>query len=307
MTETHFLGQSTQKVIVTGGAGFIGSHLVDELLARGYYVDVIDNLAGGDARYVNSKATLYQVDICNLDAIKPLIVGAKYVFHLAALPRVQFSLEHPQEAHEANVTGFLNVLIASHEAGVKKVVFSSSSSVYGDQDTMPLVETMTPSPKSPYALHKYIGEEYAKLWSTAFSLGTVSLRYFNVYGTRQNPDGAYALVIGKFLKMKKERKSLTITGDGNQTRDFTHVDDVVCANILAAESEKVGKGEVINIGAGINQSVNRVAELIGGPVEYIPARFEPHDTLADNKLAKELLGWEPTVVFEEGMRLLINQ
>jgi len=297
----------SEKVVVTGGAGFIGSHLVDGLIARGYEVGVIDNLAGGDARYVNPKATLHQVDICDLEAIKPLVVGAKYVFHLAALPRVQFSLEHPKEAHEANATGFLNVLIASHEAGVKKVVFSSSSSVYGDQDTMPLVETMTASPKSPYALHKYIGEEYAKLWSTVFSLGTVSLRYFNVYGSRQNPDGAYALVIGKFLNMKKEGKPLTITGDGKQTRDFTHVSDVVRANILSAENENVGKGEVINIGAGINQSVNRVAELIGGHVEYIPARFEPHDTLADNKLAKKLLGWEPQVAFEEGMRLLINQ
>jgi len=296
----------SQKVIVTGGAGFIGSHLVDGLIEHGYEVEVIDTLVAGNAEQVNQKAKLHTVDICDLEAIKPIIAGAKYVFHLAALPRVQFSLAYPREAHEANVTGTLNVLLAAQAGGVKRVVLSSSSSVYGDQDTMPLKESMTPRPKSPYALHKYMGEQYAQLWTTISELETVSLRYFNVYGTRQNPDGAYALVVGKFLKMKKEGVPLTITGDGTQTRDFTHVRDVVRANILSAESEKVGKGEALNIGAGNNQSVNRVAELIGGAVEYIPARFEPHDTLADATRARELLGWVPEVVFEDGIKELLS-
>lgn len=297
---------STAKVLVIGGAGFIGSHLVDGLLEKGYDVHIVDTLVARGMELVNPKATLHTVDMCDYGALAPLFIGATYVFHLAALPRVQFSLEHPRETHEANVTGFLNVLIAAKEAGVKRVVFSSSSSVYGDQTVMPLVETMTPNPKSPYALHKYIGEQYARMWAENFGLETVSLRYFNVYGDRQDPSGAYALVIGKFLKMKKEGTPLTITGDGTQTRDFTHVGDIVRANILAAESANVRKGEAMNIGAGENQSVNRVAELIGGPIEYIPARFEPHDTLADSTKAKELLGWEPQVRFENGIAELLK-
>ena len=295
----------SEKVVVTGGAGFVGSHLVDGLVAKGYEVEVIDTLVAGNAALVNPKAKLHQVDIRDLEAIKPVIAGAKYVFHLAALPRVQASIDRPLETHEANVTGTLNVLVAAKEGGVKRVVFSSSSSVYGDQDTMPLVETMKPNPKSPYGMHKLMGEMYAEMWSRDFGLETVSLRYFNVYGTRQDPDGAYALVIGKFLKMRKEGKSLTITGDGTQTRDFTHTADVVRANILAAEGERVGKGEVINIGAGENQSLNRVAELFNHPIEYIPARFEPHDTLADRSRARELLGWEPQVPFEKGIAELL--
>jgi UDP-glucose 4-epimerase len=164
---------------------------------------------------------------------------------------------------------------------------------------MPLREDTPARPKSPYALHKYLGEHYARVFSEVYELPTVSLRYFNVYGPGASSEGAYALVIAKFLKQRAEGKPMTITGDGTQTRDFTYVYDVVRANILAAESTSVGKGEVINIGAGKNASVNKVAELIGGPVEYIPARLEPHDTLADNQLAKKLLGWEPAVSLEE--------
>ena len=236
-----------------------------------------------------------------MEDITPIIKGAKFVFHLAALPRVQYSIEHPVETHEVNVTGTQNVLIAARECGVKRVVYSASSSAYGDQKVMPLVETMTPNPKSPYGLHKYVGEVYARVWSEIYGLETVSLRYFNVYGPRINPDGAYPLAIGKFFKLRRTGKPLTIWGDGTQTRDFTHVRDVVRANLLAAESPKVGKGEVINIGAGRNFSINDVAKLIGGSIVHEPARLEPHDTLADNSLAKKLLGWKPEVTLEEGI------
>ncbi|MFA6339176.1 MAG: SDR family oxidoreductase [Candidatus Paceibacterota bacterium] len=292
------------KIVVTGGAGFIGSNLTDALIDRGFEVHIIDNLSGGKKENLNPKAIFHEADICNIDDIKPVIQGADYVFHLAALPRVQHSIEFPKETHDVNVTGTLNVLTASNDAKVKKVIYSASSSAYGDQDKMPLVEDMKASPKSPYGLHKYIGELYCRLWSEVYGLSTVSLRYFNVYGPRQSNEGAYALVIAKFLKQRIEGKPMTITGDGEQTRDFTHVRDVVKANLLAMESEKVGKGEVINIGAGKKQSVNKIAQIIGGATEYVPARFEPKNSLADNSRAKELLGWIPEVKIEEGIKEL---
>jgi UDP-glucose 4-epimerase len=166
---------------------------------------------------------------------------------------------------------------------------------------MPLTEDMPANPISPYALQKYIGEQYAKLFSEVYGLSTVSLRYFNVYGRGMDPNGAYALAIGKFIKQRQDGKPITITGDGTQTRDFTHVRDVVRANLLAAMSEKVGKGEVLNVGAGRSVSMNTIAELIGGPVEHVAPRLEPHDTMANNSLARELLGWQPTVTIEEGI------
>lgn len=292
------------KVVVVGGAGFIGSHVVDVLIERGYETHVIDNLSGGKKENINSKAFFHKTDIRELESIKPIIKGAKYVFHLAALPRVQYSIEHPIETNEVNVSGTLNVLIAAKDGGVKRVIYSASSSAYGDQKVMPLLEDMPANPKSPYGLQKYVGELYTRLWSEVYGLETVSLRYFNVYGPRLNPDGAYPLAIGKFLKQRKEGKPLTIWGDGTQTRDFTHVRDVVRANLLAAESKKVGKGEVVNIGAGRNFSVNQLATLIGGEVAHEPARLEPHDTLADNSLAKKLLGWKPAISLEEGIREL---
>ena len=292
------------KTIVTGGAGFIGSNLVDALVERGDEVVVIDNLSGGTKENINTEADFHQIDICDLEAIRPLFKDADLCFHLAAKPRVQFSIENPQETHNVNVTGTLNILEASREAGLSRVVFSSSSSIYGDQDIMPIVETMEANPKSPYGLHKYIGERYARVWSEVYSLQTVSLRYFNVYGPRQSAEGAYALVIAKFLEQVKQGQKMTITGDGEQTRDFTHIRDVVKANLFSAESDKVGSGEAINIGAGNNVSINKIAELIGGEIEYIPPRFEPKNTLADNQRARDLLGWEPQVSIEDGIKEL---
>ena len=291
-----------QKAIVTGGAGFIGSHLVSELVRRGFDVHVVDNFAGGRMeKRIHPRATYHEIDIRDYDKLAPIIAGALYVFHEAALPRVQFSIEHPQETFSVNVDGLVSVLRASHEGGVKRLIYAASSSAYGDQTKMPLSEDLPAQPKSPYGLQKYIGELSCRLWSEVYGLGTVSLRYFNVYGSNFDPNGPYALVIGKFLLQKSEGQPLTITGDGTHTRDFTNVRDTVRANMLAMESDKVGKGEVINIGAGRNVSVNEVATMIGGPVVHVEPRLEPAHTLADIRKARELLGWEPTIKLEDGI------
>lgn len=275
------------KAVVTGGEGFIGSHLIQALRERGFEVASVDLKSG--------------TDILDTEALKKVFAGAQYVFHTAALPRVPYSIEHPQETSQANIEGTLSVLVAARDAGVSRVVYSGSSSAYGNQKIMPLKESMQPNPLSPYALQKYIGELYCALFSEVYGLSTVSLRYFNVYGPGMDPNGAYALAIGKFIKQRQEGKPITITGDGTQTRDFTHVRDVVAANLLAAESPDVGKGEVMNIGAGREVSMNDVARLVGGPVEYIAPRLEPHDTLADNALARARLGWQPSITIEEGI------
>lgn len=290
------------KMVVTGGAGFIGSHIVDALVEGGHDVHIIDNYAAGkrDSRF-NSKATYHEKDIRRFDQIEPIIKGAECIFHEAALPRVQYSIDHPLETFEVNVNGFVAVLHAAHTGGAKRVIAASSGSVYGDQTKMPLSEDMVPDPKSPYGLQKYVTERTARVWRTVYGLETVMLRYFNVYGSRMDPEGAYALAIAKFLKQKREGKPLTIWGDGTHTRDYTHVRDVVRANMLAAVSPRVGKGEVLNIGAGRNVSVNDMAAMVGGPVVHEEERLEPRDALADSSKARELLGWEPTIRLEDGI------
>jgi len=299
------------KVIVTGGAGFIGSHLVDSLVEKGFDVHscdvyVVDNLSGGKRENINPKAVFHQVDIRNFETLVPIFKDAKYVFHTAALPRVQPSIQDPRTTHDVNVTGTLNVLIAARDAGVKRVIYSASSSAYGNQDSLPLREEMEARPLSPYGLQKYIGELQSRLFSIVYGIETVSLRYFNVYGPRASTEGAYALVIARFLEQRKKGESMTVVPDGLQSRDFTHVRDVVRANILAAESSKVGRGEVLNIGGGKNHTVFEVADLIGGPRVFVEPRLEPKHTLADISKARELIGWEPQVVFEEGVRELKN-
>ncbi len=287
------------KCVVTGGAGFIGSNLADALLARGDEVAIIDNLLTGKRENINPGAKFFEADIRNLKEIKPLFTDADYVFHLAAFARVQPSIEDPLTANDINLNGTLNVLIAARDAQVKKLVYSASSSAYGDQTAMPLREEMPAHPLSPYGVQKYAGELYCRMFSDVYGLPTVSLRYFNIYGKRQVLEGAYRLVMAIFIKQRLEGKPMTITNDGEQRRDFTSVIDAVRANILAAESPNTGKGEVINIGRGRNYSVNELAKMVGGPVEYIGPRFEPKETLADNSLAKELLGWEPAVELPE--------
>jgi len=284
-----------KKILVTGGAGFIGSNLVDKLVEVGHEVIIIDNLSTGKKENINPAAKFVLADIRNFDEIKLYFNGVDWVFHTAALARVQPSIEDPKTFNDVNVNGTLNVLLAAKKAGVKKFIFSSSSSIYGNQTEMPLREDMPAQPISPYALQKYIGELYCRLFSEIYNLPTVSLRYFNVYGKRQPMEGAYALAIGIFTRQRLVGEPLTIVGDGEQRRDYINVDDVVKANILAAESDKVGRGEVINIGSGKNYSVNDLAKIFGGENIHLPPRIEPRETLADNSLAKKLLGWEPKV------------
>jgi nucleoside-diphosphate-sugar epimerase len=330
----------TRKVLVTGGAGFIGSHLVDALVQEGHPVVVIDNLSTGKKAQVNKRARFLKADIRNLKKIKPYFMGVDWVFHLAAKARIQPSIKDPASTFDHNIIGTLNVLLAARDAGIKRVIYSASSSSYGDQDTLPLYEEMTPRFKSPYSLSKYVGEELCRLFSNLYGLETISLRYFNVYGPRQLLSGAYATVVGIFLKQLKDGKPLTIVGDGSIQRDFTHVSDVVKANVLAAKSNKVGKGEVINIGTGKNYSINEVAamilkkpETVAGPLfkagltagqdikpeiiltsavkinkaVYIPSRpGETRRTLANITKARELLGWKPIISLEEGLAMLMG-
>lgn len=289
------------KVLVTGGAGFIGSHLVDRLLEAGHEVVVIDDLSTGRQQNLNPKAQFTKADIADYDAIAPQFAGVEAVFHLAARARIQPSIQHPLQSNASNITGTLNVLWAAKNAGVKKVIYSASSSAYGDQPTLPLKESMAPKPKSPYALQKWVGERYCALFDELYELSTVSLRYFNVYGLRQLVDGPYATVIGIFLDQVAEGKPMTIVGDGEQRRDFTYVSDVVEANLLAWQKD-VRSGEVINIGTGKNYSVNELAGLIGGPTINLPPRpGETKVTLAQVTKAKKLLGWEPKITLEEGV------
>ena len=289
------------KIIVTGGAGFIGSHIVDALVSDGHEVHVVDNMSAGKKENINPKATLHEVDIRDYDKLVPVFAGAKYVFHEAAMPQVQYSIENPTETHEINVTGTLNVLEASRLNKIKRIIFASSCSVYGNQDTLPIIENMTPDPISPYAAHKLISEVYLRLYSQIYDLETVALRYFNVYGPKQSADGAYAGAIPRFIEFVKKNEPLQITGDGEQTRDYVYVSDVVTANMLAMENEKIGKGEVINIGAGVQYSINHIAKLVGGEVEYIPPRIEPRNTKADISRAKQLLNWQPQITLADGI------
>lgn len=292
------------KYLVTGGAGFIGSNLADALIGQGHKVIIIDNLSTGKKENINPKAEFINADIRNLEEIKPYFNGVDGVFHVAALPRVQLSIENPIETNDINVNGTINVLMAAKEAKVKRLVYSASSSAYGNADVLPLKEDMKPCAMSPYGLQKYIGEEYCRIFNLLYGIETVILRYFNAYGPRMADSGAYLTVIKNFLMQKSRGEAMTITGDGEQTRDFTHVRDIVRANIAAMQGKKVGKGEVINIGAGKNHSVNQIAALIGGETAYVPPRIEPKNTLADNSKARELLGWEPKENIEEAIKEL---
>lgn len=287
------------KTLVTGGAGFIGSHLVDALVSKGHDVAVVDNFSTGKRENLNPKAIVFECDIRNWQEMQPAFSGIDYVFHCAALPRVPFSFKMPVLTHSVNVDGTLNVLALSLAAKVKKVIYSGSSSVYGNQRVLPLKEDMPVWPLSPYGLQKYVGERSCEFFHVAHGLKTVSLRYFNVYGPRQADDSP---VIGVFLKAAKAMKTSIIDGDGQQSRDFTHVSDVVRANILAMESERVGEGEIINVGFGRSHGINQVARMIGG--SYRPGPERPGDvrhTLADRSKAKRLLGWEPKVSLAEGI------
>ena len=256
-----------KKALVTGGAGFIGSNLVDKLIDEGIEVIILDDLSTGKKENLHPKAKWFNVSLQNLDS-DFYFQGVDVVFHLAALARVQPSIKDPISFDTVNVGGTLKVLYYAYKAGVKRVVYSASSSCYGNTEIFPTPEIAPTNPLSPYGLQKYIGEQYCKMFSEVYGLDTCSLRYFNIYGEKMSLDGAYCLAIGIFAKQMLEGKPLTITNDGNQRRDFTYVGDVVEANILAANYQEKLKGESFNIGNGGNFSINEVADMLGGEKTY---------------------------------------
>lgn len=298
------------NALVTGGAGFIGSHLVDHLLADGHTVTAVDNLACGSdvnlaAARKNPNFRLEVADIADLAIIAPLFHGVDWVFHLAALADIVPSIQQPLPYHRANVDGTIAVLEASRAAGVKRFVYAASSSCYGIPDAYPTPEAADKRPMYPYALTKYVGEQYVMHWAQTYKLPALSLRFFNVYGPRARTNGTYGAVFGVFLAQKLAGKPYTVVGDGAQTRDFTYVTDVVRAVIAAARSDAVGL--CMNVGSGTTYSVNRLVELLGGPVTYIPKRpGEPDCTFADTTLIRQLLGWNPEVPLEEGVAAMLR-
>ena len=285
------------KYVVVGGAGFIGSNIVDKLVEQNHEVVIIDNLSTGKMENVNPKASVEYIDICNVNecsAMVEIMSGADALFLLAAKARVQPSIENPVEYEINNTIGTLNVLKCASDAGVRRVVYSASSSAYGNTEKLPSKESDPINPLSPYGAQKYYGEVMCKMFSEVYGLETVSLRYFNIYGERQNVGGAYAMVIGIFVDQLLNGKPMTIRGDGEQRRDFTYVGDVVNANILASQSENVGNGEVINIGNGDNRSINDIADMIGGDRKHLDPVIEPKATLANNEKAKRILKFNPS-------------
>lgn len=314
------------KCLVTGGLGFIGSNLSHELLKRGHEVWIMDidnksdNLpdlekAGADRYKVYSDQILSFDDIRSQQDIDIVLSQCQFdvIFHLAALPRVQFSLNYPIESNNTNINGTLNLLEAAKQYGVKRFVYSASSSAYGDQESLPLVETMEENPMSPYALQKFTGEKYCKLYHDLHGMETISLRYFNVFGPRQSVDSAYGAFIPKFINSYLNGEKPTIFGDGKQSRDFTYIDNVVQANILAATTENSDAfGEVFNVGAGNQISVNEVDEIIRkhlnidyGPI-YGESVIEPKHTKASLEKSKSVLGYNVLVDFDSGLEKTIN-
>ena len=291
------------KSLVTGGAGFIGSNLVDKLIELGHEVIVIDNEFSDvhEQFYYNKKASNYKLDIRDYESTRPLYNGVDYVFHIAAEARIQPAINNPIEAVSINSVGTCTVLQCAREAGVKRVMYSSTSSAYGT-NSIPNVETQFDDCLNPYSVSKVNGEKLCSMYTNLFGLNTIIFRYFNVYGERQPLKGQYAPVLGIFLRQKNADESLTIVGDGEQRRDFTHVSDVVQANILAAisEVEQEAFGQVYNIGNGVNYSVNEIASMISDNTVNIPPRIgESRETLANNSKMKNTFGWEPKVFLSD--------
>jgi len=304
------------KYLVTGGAGFIGSHIVEELLRRGEKVRIIDNLSTGKIDNIKdflSEVEFIEGDLRDINKVREAVKGIDYVLHQAAIPSVPRSIADPISSNSSNVDGTLNLLFAAKEAKVKRVVIASSSSVYGDSEILPKTEEFTPNPISPYAVTKLVKELYARVFYQIYGLETVSLRYFNVFGPRQDPTSQYAAVIPRFITKMLKGESPVIFGDGEQSRDFTYVKNVVEANILASISDKVGRGEVINIACGesitLNQLVNRINEILGTNIKPIytePRSGDVRHSLASINRAKELLGYTVKVSFLDGLKETIN-
>jgi len=299
------------RYLVTGGAGFIGSNTVEELVRRGHSVVVLDDLSTGKEENLSSvagKIELLRGSIADLETVRAACRGVDYVLHLAARTSVPRSVKEPLETNRVNVDGTLNVLVAARDARVRRVVFAASSSVYGDTTVLPKAETMTPSPISPYGVSKFVGEAYAQVFGGVYGLQNVSLRYFNVFGPRQDPDSPYSGVLSRFITAIQNGAQPVVFGDGEQSRDFTYVENVVEANLLACEAPKAS-GLVFNIGVGGRFTLNRTLQLLekfaGKPVQ--PRYDPPRDgdilhSQADISLARKLLDYNPRVGFEEGLR-----
>jgi len=299
------------RYLVTGGAGFIGSNTVEELVRRGHSVVVLDDLSTGKEENLSSvaeKIELLRGSIADLETVRAACRGVDYVLHLAARTSVPRSVKEPLETNRVNVDGTLNVLVAARDARVRRVVFAASSSVYGETLILPKVETMTPSPISPYGVSKFVGEAYAQVFGRVYGLQNVSLRYFNVFGPRQDPDSPYSGVLSRFITALQNGAQPVVFGDGEQSRDFTYVENVVEANLLACEAPKAS-GLVFNIGVGGRFTLNRTLQLLGKfagkPAQ--PRYDPPRDgdilhSQADISLARKLLDYNPRVGFEEGLR-----
>jgi UDP-glucose 4-epimerase len=299
------------RYVVTGGAGFIGSNTVDELVRRGHSVVVLDDFSGGkeeNLAEVRNKITLIKGSITDIEAVRKAMHEAEYVLHLAARTSVPRSVKDPVETNRINIDGTLNVLIAARDAKVKRVVFAASSSAYGETPTLPKVESMQPVPISPYGVTKYVGELYCQTFGRCYGLENVSLRYFNIFGPRQDPSSPYSGVLAKFCTAFLEDTQPVIFGDGEQTRDFTYVENAVQANLLACEAPNVS-GKVFNVGTGGRFSLNQTVALLNKVTsKNLEAKYEPpregdiRDSQADISQAREFLGYDPQVGFEEGLR-----
>lgn len=298
------------KAVVTGGAGFIGSHLVERLIQDNHYVVALDNLASGQKKNLSTvidhpKLTFGEVDVANVLQVQPFVRDADWVFHLAGLADIVPSIESPIKYHSSNVDGTVSMLEASRSAGVKRFVYAASSSCYGIPDEYPTLETAPIRAMYPYALTKNIGEQYVLHWNQIYGLPCVALRLFNVFGPRSRSSGTYGAVFGVFLAQKLAGKPFTVVGDGEQTRDFTFVEDVVDAFVRAAESNV--EGHVMNVGSGHTYSINYLVSLLGGESIYIPKRpGEPDCSFADTQKISTMLGWEPQVSFEDGVRIMLE-
>ena len=296
--------------VVTGGAGFIGSHLVERLLVDGHRVRAVDNLATGTWDNLatvagHARLEMHRLDVADLEAVTPIMAGADWVFHLAALADIVPSIQRPLDYHRANVDGTANLLEAARSAGVRRFVYAASSSRYGIPDVYPTPESAPARPMYPYALTKELGEQYVLHWHRTYGLPAVALRLFNVYGPRARTSGTYGAVFGVFLAQKLAGQPFTVVGDGTQMRDFTFVSDVVDGFVRMAESDVVG--EALNVGSGQPVSVNRLVDLLDGPVTHLPRRpGEPDRTHADIARIRERLGWSPQVSFEDGVRIMLD-
>jgi UDP-glucose 4-epimerase len=302
----------TSDYLVTGGAGFIGSNIVHKLVADGKSVRVLDNFATGrrsNIEDVLDDIELVEGDLRSVEDVARAVKGVRYVIHLGALPSVVRSVNDPVLSNDVNINGTLNLLVQARDAGVERLVLSSSSSVYGNTPTLPKQEDMTPMPLSPYAINKLTGEHYCRVFHGLYGLKTFCLRYFNVFGPRQDPKSQYAAVIPLFIQAYRDGKAPLIHGDGGQTRDFTYVDNVVAANLACCTAPEESAGQVYNVACGDRTSINQLAETIAQimgtdirPEHDEPRAGDVRDSQADNTRARQNLGWEPVVDFESGLR-----